>query len=79
MCNFFTKVDQFWYFFDFSGKVLAIFIPIILITPKNHNKVSLSVLAFLAIYRQIRDFGHKRGDKNLGLAIDRQSPKIGDF
>ena len=38
-----------------------------------------SVLAFLAIYRQIRDFGHRAGDKNLGLAIDRQSPKIRDF
>ena len=39
----------------------------------------LSVLAFLAIYRQIRDFGPSRGDSNLALAIDRQSPKIGDF
>ena len=38
-----------------------------------------AVLPFLAIYRQIRDFGHRAGDKNLGLAIDRQSPKVRDF
>ena len=37
------------------------------------------MLPFLAIYRQIRDFGHRAGDKNLGLAIDRQSPKVCDF
>ena len=40
---------------------------------------SAAVLPFLAIYRQIRDFGHRAGDKNLGLAIDRQLPKIRDF
>ena len=39
----------------------------------------LAVLPFLAIYRQIRDFGHRAGDKNLGLAMDRQSPEIRDF
>ena len=38
-----------------------------------------TVLPFLAIYRQIRDFGPTFGDKNLALAIDRQSPKIRDF
>ena len=38
-----------------------------------------SVLPFLAISRQIRDFGHTPGDTNLGLAIDRQSAKIRDF
>ena len=38
-----------------------------------------AVLAFLAIYRQIRDFGLRRGYRLFDLAIDRQSPKIGDF
>ena len=33
-----------------------------------------AVLPFLAIDRQIRDFGPTPGDKNFGLAIDRQSP-----
>ena len=42
-------------------------------------KLQLPVLPFLAIYRQIRDFGHRAGDKNLGLAMDRQSPEIRDF
>ena len=37
------------------------------------------MLAFLAIYRQIRDFGPLHGDRNFGLAIDRQSPKVRDF
>ena len=39
------------------------------------------VLACLAIYRQIRDFGPGlcRGDRDLALAIDRQSPKIRDI
>ena len=32
------------------------------------------MLPFLAIDRQIRDFGPTPGDKNFGLAIDRQSP-----
>ena len=41
--------------------------------------LSHSVLAFLAIYRQIRDFGLTHGDRIFALAIDRQSPKIGDF
>ena len=39
----------------------------------------MAVLAFLAIYRQIRDFRPRRGDSHLALAIDRQSPKIRDF
>ena len=38
-----------------------------------------SVLPFLAISRQIRDFGHMPGDTNLGLAKDRQSAKIRDL
>ena len=33
-----------------------------------------AVLPFLAIDRQIRDFGPRRGDKNFGVAIDRQLP-----
>ena len=37
------------------------------------------MLPFLAIYRQIRDFGLKLGDRSFGLAIDRQSPKVRDF
>ena len=37
------------------------------------------MLPVLAIYRQIGDFGLRRGDKIFGLAIYRQSPKIGDF
>ena len=40
---------------------------------------SYAVLAFLAIYRQIRDFGPLHGDRNFGLAIDCQSPKFRDF
>ena len=46
---------------------------------KNHTIIIKTVLAFLAINRQIRDFGLRYGDGNLALAIDRQSPKIGDF
>ena len=38
-----------------------------------------SVLPFLAINRQIRDFGQWHGDRKIGLAIDRQSPKFRDF
>ena len=37
------------------------------------------MLAFLAIHRQIRDFGRRHGDENLALAIDCQSPKFRDF
>ena len=43
------------------------------------NTLLMSVLPFLVIYRQIRDFRPRRGDSHLALAIDRQSPKIGDF
>ena len=39
----------------------------------------LTVLAGLAIYRQIRDFGLHLGDGKFGLAINRQSPKVRDF
>ena len=37
------------------------------------------MLAFLAIYRQIRDFGLLFGDGKLELAIDRQTRKVRDF
>ena len=40
---------------------------------------SLAVLPFLAIYRQIRDFGLLFGDGKFELAIYRQSPKFRDF
>ena len=38
-----------------------------------------TVLAFLAIYRQIRDFGLLFGDGKFELAIYRQLPKFRDF
>ena len=38
-----------------------------------------AVLPFLAIYRQIRDFGLLFGDGKFELAIYRQSPKFRDF
>ena len=38
-----------------------------------------SVLAFLAIFRQIRDFGPLSGDGNNELAMYRQSPNFRDF
>ena len=41
--------------------------------------VVTTVLAGLAIYRQIRDFGLLFGDGNFELAIYRQSPKFRDF
>ena len=48
-------------------------------TCKPCKAVLDTVLPFLAIYRQIRDFRPRRGDSDLALAMDRQSPKIGDF
>ena len=41
--------------------------------------LSPSVLAFLAIFRQIRDFGPLFGDGNYELAMYRQSPNFRDF
>ena len=38
-----------------------------------------SVLAFLAIFRQIRDFGPLSGDGNIELAMYRQLPNFRDF
>ena len=38
-----------------------------------------TVLPFLAIYRQIREFGPRLGDEIFGLAIHRQSLNIRDF
>ena len=38
-----------------------------------------AVLPFLAIYRQIRDFGLLLGDGKFSPAINRQSPKVRDF
>ena len=46
---------------------------------QQRHPQSTPVLAFLAIYRQIRDFGRRHGDENLALAIDRQSLKFRDF
>ena len=46
---------------------------------KSRRLRSSSVLAFLAIYRQIRDFGLLFGDGKFELAIYRQSPKFRDF
>ena len=37
------------------------------------------MLAFLAIFRQIRDFGPLSGDGNNELAMYRQSPNFRDF
>ena len=41
--------------------------------------MSNTVLPFLAIYRQIREFGPRLGDEIVGLAIHRQSLNIRDF
>ena len=53
--------------------------PISIHRSKTAQSESIPVLAGLAIYRQIRDFGLCRGDRDLALAIDRQSPKIRDI
>ena len=41
VCYFIFRILQFRYIFGFPGKLLAIFIQIIVITPKNQNKYSL--------------------------------------
>ena len=41
--------------------------------------MSVSVLAFLAIFRQIRDFGLLSGDGKFELAMYRQSPNFRDL
>ena len=46
---------------------------------RGYTALSFTVLAFLAIYRQIRDFGLLFGDGKFELAIYRQLPKFRDF
>ena len=89
---FFNSIIFRWWIFTktINHLVLCVIIYFILYSSKNSSfffwsavknkwKTITPVLPFLAIYRQIRDFGHRAGDKNLGLAMNRQSPKIRDF
>ena len=64
------------------GKISIFLIPMFL-EPAARGRIDRStsntVLPFLAIYRQIRDFGLLFGDGKFELAIYRQSPKFRDF
>ena len=68
--DYFFHSNQFHFHFILYNKPSSIWVNA---TPDS------PVLAFLAIYRQIRDFGLLFGDRKFELAIYRQSPKFRDF